>query len=566
MTTAVTISIDGREVQAAPDETVLQAAQKIGLEIPTLCFLEKCSPSTSCLVCLVKVKNGAQGKLVPSCATKVQPGMVVESETDEVREARRTALELLFSDHAGDCLSPCHRICPLQMNIPLMIRQIESGRLDSAIVTIKAALALPVVLGRLCHHPCENGCRRATWDQPASIREMERHVAEHDLASRQPYLPRCQPTTGKSVIIVGSGPTGLAAASHLAQAGHACTVIDRHEEGGGSLRALDEQTLPRRLLQGEIDQLEKIGVQFKYGVELGNHVSLEGLQRGFDAILLATGELSKDEASKLGFAMTATGLKVDAISGQVSLAQGEDAKAGAAPNLSPVFAVGSVVKPVKQIVRAIGEGQSAARSIHQFLAGQKIARVEKPFSSIMGRLEDGEIDLFMHGPSASPRVEPSCGGSAGFTDGEACAEAQRCLHCDCRAAGNCKLQHYAEIYGADAGRFRQQRRRFEQQTPQADILFEAGKCILCGICIQLAEQAREPLGLTFIDRGFDVRVSAPLNHTIAEGLQKAAAECVKYCPTGALAFKKPETADPAKAFIGSEHCPFNQPIAVRNRE
>jgi len=564
--TPLTLHIDGREVEAIPGDTILNAARKLGLDIPTLCFLEKCSPSTSCLVCLVKVKNGAQGKLVPSCATKVQPGMIVESETDEVRDARRTALELLFSDHAGDCLSPCHRICPLQMNIPLMIRQIESGRLDSAIVTIKAALALPVVLGRLCHHPCENGCRRATWDQAASIREMERHVAEHDLASRQPYLPRCQPATGKSVIIVGSGPTGLAAASHLAQAGHACTVIDRHEEAGGSLGALDEPTLPRRLLQGEIDQLEKIGVQFKYGVELGNHVSLEGLQRGFDAVLLATGELLKDEARKLGLPVAAAGLKVDASSGQVSPVQAQEAQAGAAPNLSQVFAAGSAVKPVKQIVRAIGDGHLVARSINQFLSGQKIARAEKPFSSIMGRLEDGEIDLFMRGPSASPRVEPTCGGSAGFTDDEACAEAQRCLHCDCRAAGNCKLQHYAELYDADAGRFRQQRRRFEQEVPHADILFEPGKCILCGLCIQLAEQAREPLGLTFIDRGFDVRVSAPLNHTITEGLQKAAAECVKYCPTGALAFKKPEAADPAKAFIGSEHCPFNQPTVVRNRK
>lgn len=122
---AFTISIDGKPVEVAPGRTVLQAARQIGLDIPTLCHLEKCGPLTSCQVCLVKVAANGQGRLVPSCATLAVPGMVIESESEEVHEARRTALELLFSDHVGDCLSPCHRLCPLQLNIPAMIRQIK---------------------------------------------------------------------------------------------------------------------------------------------------------------------------------------------------------------------------------------------------------------------------------------------------------------------------------------------------------------------------------------------------------------------------------------------------------
>src|SRR5678815_5658356 len=153
------ITIDRREVEVAEGASVLDAARELGLDIPTLCYLEKCGPLNSCLVCLVKIN----GKLVPSCGIPAQPGMVVESETNEVHEARRTALELLFSDHVGDCLSPCHRLCPLQMNIPLMLRQIQAGKLDEAIVTVREALPMPSVLGRLCHHPCEQGCRRATW-------------------------------------------------------------------------------------------------------------------------------------------------------------------------------------------------------------------------------------------------------------------------------------------------------------------------------------------------------------------------------------------------------------------
>jgi NADH dehydrogenase/NADH:ubiquinone oxidoreductase subunit G len=100
------------------------------------------------------------------------------------------------------------------------------------------------------------------------------------------------------------------------------------------------------------------------------------------------------------------------------------------------------------------------------------------------------------------------------------------------------LQHYAQVYGAEASRFRGERREFEQQLQPSGIIFEPGKCILCGICVKLTEQAAEPLGLTFIGRGFDVRVSAPFQHEIENGLRKVADECVKHCPTGALAWRE----------------------------
>jgi len=143
-TSSFSLTIDGHQAQVAPGETVLHAARKLGIDIPTLCYLEKCGPLNSCLVCLVKIN----GKLVPSCGIAAQPGMVVESETTEVHEARRTALELLFSDHVGDCLSPCQRLCPLRMNIPVMIRQLQTQQLDDAVHTVRNSLPLPGVLGR----------------------------------------------------------------------------------------------------------------------------------------------------------------------------------------------------------------------------------------------------------------------------------------------------------------------------------------------------------------------------------------------------------------------------------
>ena len=514
----VTITIDRREVEVAEGASVLDAARQLGLDIPTLCYLKKCGPLTTCLVCLVKIN----GKLVPSCGIKATNGMVVDSETEEVHEARRTALELLFSDHVGDCLSPCHRLCPLELNVPVMLRHIEAGRLDDAIQTVRQALPLAGVLGRLCHHPCEQGCRRGTWDDPAAIREMERFVADHDLKSPTRYLWPPNPSTGKSVVIVGAGPTGLSAAYFLAHEGHLVTVVDRNPKAGGTLRsAADEKILPPEVLDAEIAQLERLGIQFKFGIELGRDVTVEGLRRGFNAILLATGPTENGHIAG-----------VECAGGLVK----------ANPNTcettaTSVFAAGAAVKPVKQLVRAMYEGKMASGCIHQFLIAKGIRRPDKPFSSIMGRLDQDEVKAFLKSANLAGMVTPGniC---AGYTRCEAATEASRCLHCDCRSSGNCALQFYAQVYGADAGRFRAQRRSFEQQPQPGGIIFEPGKCILCGICVKLTEMAAEPLGLTFIERGFDVRVAAPFNRDIEQGLQKVPAECVEQCPTGALVFSE----------------------------
>jgi NADH dehydrogenase/NADH:ubiquinone oxidoreductase subunit G len=154
----------------------------------------------------------------------------------------------------------------------------------------------------------------------------------------------------------------------------------------------------------------------------------------------------------------------------------------------------------------------------------------------MGRMQEGELETFARTASPYPAVA-ACDACAGFTREEAVTESARCLHCDCRSSGNCALQSYAQQYGADASRFREERRNFEQHIQPGGVIFEPGKCILCGICVKLTEMAREPLGLTFIGRGFDVRIAAPFDRSIEEGLQQVAAECVYHCPTGALEFK-----------------------------
>ena len=126
---------------------------------------------------------------------------------------------------------------------------------------------------------------------------------------------------------------------------------------------------------------------------------------------------------------------------------------------------------------------------------------------------------------------------AGYSPAQAAAEADRCLHCDCRKPHDCKLRTCADRYGARTNRFRDERRDYVAHADHPQVIYEPGKCIRCGLCIQIAARHGEKLGLTFIGRGFDVRVGVPFGEGLADGLAQAAVECARTCPTGALATK-----------------------------
>ncbi len=156
------ITIDNKRIDVESGVTIIDAARKAGVTIPTLCHRDGHPPLTSCMLCVVKVNGGE--RLLPACATPVVDGMVVESDCADVHGARRAALELLLGDHLGDCVGPCQTVCPAHMDIPTMIRQIAAGKLHEALITVKRHIALPAVLGRICPELCEKGCRRAQWD------------------------------------------------------------------------------------------------------------------------------------------------------------------------------------------------------------------------------------------------------------------------------------------------------------------------------------------------------------------------------------------------------------------
>ncbi len=536
------IMIDNREVEVEAGATILDAAQKLGISIPTMCFLRGHEATTSCMVCVVKLA-GANG-LVPACGTLVRDGMHVESDTEEVHEARKAALELLLSDHVGDCAGPCQMGCPAHMNIPQMIRQIAAGDLNGAIVTVKQDIALPAVLGRICPAPCEKACRRKQHDEAISICLLKRYVADVDLQSQSPYVPKCEAHRGKRVAIIGAGPAGLAAAYYLVQDGFECTIFDDHDEPGGMLRyGVPEANLPHNVLAAETAQIQRLGVTFRLGTRVGVAISMDEVRRQFDAVFLATGELKLGDVEAFGVDASPEGIKIDSQTNMT--------------NMPGVFAGGDATRKRRLAVRTVADGKEAAESMRRYLTGvgwalahaedsgmvdqgqhglKPILQPTRTFISRMGKLQGGEMEIFLQSASAEPRHKPS-GATGGFTDEEARAEALRCLHCDCRKPDTCLLRQYAQALDARQTRYKAERRCFVQQTQHPDVIYEPGKCIDCGICIQIASQAGERLGLAFVGRGFDVRVAVPFNESLAEGLKIAAAQCVQACPTGALAFK-----------------------------
>ncbi|MBN1506128.1 MAG: (2Fe-2S)-binding protein [Sedimentisphaerales bacterium] len=516
------ITIDGREVEVSDGATILEAAEKLGITIPTMCHLHGHDATTSCMVCVVKVA-GANG-LVPACGALARDGMRVESDCPEVRDARKAAIELLLSDHVGDCAGPCQMGCPAHMNIPQMIRQIAAGDLKGAIATVKRDIALPAVLGRICPAPCEKACRRKQHDEAVAICLLKRYVADADLQSSEPYMPPLSQTRGKRVAIIGAGPAGLAAAYYLQRDGFDCTIFDDHEEPGGMLRyGVPEANLSRDVLNAEVAQVARLGVTFQFATRVGVAVTMGEIRKQFDAIFIAAGELKPSDAESLGVEASSEGIRVDGRTHMTSI--------------PGIFAGGDAVRKRRLAVRAVADGREAAESIRQYLTGEQVLGIERGFNSRMGKLQEGEMGLFLRSASREARRKPSdCTG--GFSAEEAVAESLRCLHCDCRKADACLLRRYAHVYGAQQSRYKAQRRLFVQRVEHPSVIYEPGKCIRCGICIEIASAFREKLGLAFVGRGFDVRVTVPFDASLAEGLQVAASECVQACPTGALAFRE----------------------------
>jgi len=287
----VTISLNGKEIEVESGITILEAARGNGVEIPTLCNDEQLDPFTSCWLCAVKLEGVR--RYVPSCGTRVTAGMKVWTDTEDVRAVRKMALELLLSNHRGDCVAPCKAACPASVDVQGYIALIAQGQYREATKLVKEVNPFPLSIGRVCTRPCEGDCRRNALDGPVAIDYLKRFAADWDISHDDPYSPAVPSSTGKRVAAVGAGPASLTLAYYLRQKGHEVTVFEALPGPGGMLRyGIPEYRLPKATLDDEIGLITALGAEVRYGSEMGKDFALKDLfDEGYDAVFLGLGAM-----------------------------------------------------------------------------------------------------------------------------------------------------------------------------------------------------------------------------------------------------------------------------------
>ena len=182
---------------------------------------------------------------------------------------------------------PCVALCPAGVDIPGYMALVGEGRCADAVRLIRKDNPFPTACAYICEHPCEARCRRNMIDDAINIRGLKRYAVDH--AGDVPQ-PECAPATGKTVAIVGGGPSGLSCAYYLALMGHKVTVYEEAKQLGGMLRyGIPNYRFPRHLLDAEIQSILSLGIEVHTGVTIGKDIWIQDLQKRFDCLYIAIG-------------------------------------------------------------------------------------------------------------------------------------------------------------------------------------------------------------------------------------------------------------------------------------
>ena len=260
------------------------------------------------------------------------------AETGPVRSERPVYVDLL---------PPCNAGCPAGENIQAWLSHTRAGRHEQAWRTLVADNPFPAIHGRVCYHPCESVCNRAELDSSVSIHSVERFLG--DLALERGWtFDRPASRSGKRVLVVGSGPSGLSAAYHLARLGHEVEIRDAGAEPGGMMRyGIPAYRLPRAILDGEIARVADLGVRIVSGHRVED-LEAERVEGGFDAVFVAVGaHLSK----RVEIPARDAGRIVDAVSFLRGVASGERPLIG---RRVAVYGGGNTAMDAARVARRLG--------------------------------------------------------------------------------------------------------------------------------------------------------------------------------------------------------------------
>jgi formate dehydrogenase major subunit len=285
MKITIDLKINNKQIKAEKGKTILQIAKENSIEIPALCNCDSYGELGifgSCGICTVEIEGSP--KLFRACSTIATEGMLVHTDTERVRRNRKTALELMLSDHEGDCKPPCALACPADTDCMGYVKLISEGKLSEAVTLIREKVPFPASIGRICPRPCEDACRRQLIEEPIAIASLKQFAGDRSASDGIPHSADL--ASDKSVAVIGGGPAGLSAAYYLRLKGHAVTIHEAMPYMGGMLRyGVPEFRLPNDVLQKEIDLIENTGIKFINN----SKTKLSDLYNKYDAVIVAIG-------------------------------------------------------------------------------------------------------------------------------------------------------------------------------------------------------------------------------------------------------------------------------------
>ncbi len=509
----INLKIDGIEILVADNTKLIDAAQMVGVEIPSMCHNNALPHFTSCMVCMVK--DAVTGRLIPSCSSIAAEGQQIITKDIEVVAARKMALELLLSEHYGDCEAPCTTACPAHMDIPGMNRALAAGNADGALEIVLQKIALPSILGFICPAPCEGVCRRKPVDRTVNICVLKRFASDNGLVDLNKF--RTNRLVGKRVGIVGAGVAGLTAAFYLSLNGAEVHVFEKKSMPGGEITDTDfNGFLPEKAVLRDFNRIVEAGAVFHFNTHITSK-EIGSIIETYDAVIIAVGRFC-DEMREWPVAVDSDGFVVASDDYFCS---------------GNVFVVGSSVRPTRLAIRIAAQAWQAFHSVSKFLLAEPHSHQSVCFNSSYGKTGADHVLSWKKSDMVSNQVEFK----TGFVGNEAKQEALRCLHCDCYKPNNCKLRIYASEYGA-----RQEKQRPllknkpHRQCDSENIIFEPVKCIKCGICVRLARKYDVLPGFTFSGRGFDSVITIPFGADLKSAVGDYGKMFAEACPTGAISF------------------------------
>ncbi len=273
-----------------------------------------------------------------------------------------------------DMLPPCNHACPAGENIQAWLAHAQAGRYEEAWQEIMVNNPMPAIHGRVCYHPCEDGCNRTHIDNPISIHAIERFLG--DLALEKNWAPRFEARPGgKRVLVIGAGPSGLSAAYHLTRLGHTVEIREAGPLAGGMMHfGIPAYRLPRNILHQEVERIEKMGVNIVLNHKVED-VLAEKTAGKFDAVFIAVGA---HIGKKTGIPARDAGQVLDAVSYL------RDVELGRAPKLGrrvAIYGGGNTAMDAARTAKRLGADEALIiyrrdrehMPAHDFEAGAALA-------------------------------------------------------------------------------------------------------------------------------------------------------------------------------------------------